>query len=163
MDMSHLAAGWVNPSPSPTSSPRDFDFLHGNWQIHNRKLRSRLTGCTEWTEFDFTSETRSILGGFGNIDETGNTMRLFDAETRYWIIYSAWAGATYVDEMKGSFEDRIGRFYSRDSHDGKPVICQFQWDATDPDAPVWSQALSPDEGETWEWNWTMSFSLISRK
>jgi hypothetical protein len=30
----------------------------------------------------------------------------------------------------------------------------FRWDAArDRERPIWSQALSPDNGKTWEWNW----------
>ena len=36
---------------------------------------------------------------------------------------------------------------------GKPIIMMFRWDARDKERPVWSQAFSPDNGKTWEWNW----------
>jgi hypothetical protein len=29
----------------------------------------------------------------------------------------------------------------------------FRWDFRDREHLVWSQAFSPDRGETWEWNW----------
>lgn len=63
-----------------------------------------------------------------------------------------------IDVMVGSFEGDVAEFYGDDTHDGKSVICRFQWDKTDPDAPLWRQALSPDNGHSWEWNWTMYFS-----
>ena len=53
----------------------------------------------------------------------------------------------------GSFVGNIGRFYCKDVINGKAVIVMFQWDKTDPNNPVWSQAFSPDKGKTWEWNW----------
>ena len=31
---------------------RDFDFLFGYWRVAHRKLRSRLTGCTDWKSFN---------------------------------------------------------------------------------------------------------------
>lgn len=143
---------------SHTSSPRDFDFLIGDWSIHNRKLKSRLTGCTEWSEFDFTSSTQSILNGFGNLDESGSTMRLYSPSSTLWTIYGAFAGATTLDVLVGSFEGNLGKFFGHDVHDGQPVICHFLWDKTDPLAPIWSQAFSTDHGLTWEWNWTMTFT-----
>jgi hypothetical protein len=54
----------------------------------------------------------------------------------------------------GSFEDNIGMFYCKDIFQGKPVLVLFKWDKTDKDNPVWSQAFSPDNGRTWEWNFT---------
>ncbi len=37
--------------PSPTSSKHDFDFFEGKWNLHNKKLKTRLNGCSEWIEF----------------------------------------------------------------------------------------------------------------
>jgi len=147
--------------PPETSSQHDFDFLIGHWNVQNRMLKSRLSGSDEWKEFDFTNETRMILNGFGNVDESGSTMRMFDTHTRLWTIHSAFPGATTVDKMYGFFHNGIGTFFGKDEHDNKPAICQFKWDATNPDQPVWSQALSIDDGETWEWNWTMHFTRRS--
>ncbi|HEY3782891.1 MAG TPA: hypothetical protein VGL56_17540 [Fimbriimonadaceae bacterium] len=146
---------------SAGSSARDFDFIVGNWSIHNRKLKLRLCGCTEWREFDFESKTRMVLSGFGNLDESGNTLRLFDPDTRLWSILGAFPGMTSIDVLKGSFDGLIGTFIGRDIHDGQPVLCQFQWDKSDENAPIWRQALSTDQGETWEWNWEMRFTRIS--
>jgi hypothetical protein len=166
MDQEHggfqfTSEGQISVLAPQASSKHDFDFIIGHWDVHNRMLKSRLTGSDDWKEFDFKNETRMILNGFGNVDESGSTMRIFDPETRIWTIHSAFPGATAIDKMKGFFENGIGRFYGLDEHEGKPAICQFQWDATNPDAPVWSQALSIDNGETWEWNWSMHFTRRS--
>src|SRR6266540_1184456 len=47
----------------------DFDFLIGNWTVHNRRLKDRLKGCTDWEVFKSTCRCRHILGGLGNLDE----------------------------------------------------------------------------------------------
>ena len=60
----------------------------------------------------------------------------------------------------GSFDGNIGKFYARDLFEGKGIIVQFKWDKTIPSAPVWSQAFSPDNGKTWEWNWHMTFHAV---
>jgi len=147
-------------TPSAGSASTDFDFLVGSWTVHNRKLKSRLCGCADWTEFDFETSTRSVLSGFGNLDESGSTLRMFDPDTRLWTIYGAFPGAVSIDLMFGSFEGSVGSFFGLDSHEGRPVICQFEWDKTDPDAPIWKQALSEDGGASWEWNWTMWFRRV---
>jgi hypothetical protein len=55
--------------PSKTSSANDFDFLAGNWTMDNKRLKTRLNDCTEWTEFKSTSENLGrILEGNGNLD-----------------------------------------------------------------------------------------------
>ena len=33
---------------SPTSSKHDFDFYEGKWYLNNKKLKTKLNGCTEW-------------------------------------------------------------------------------------------------------------------
>lgn len=40
----------------------------------------------------------------------------------------------------------------------KDIIVQFRWEASNPHTPVWSQAFSPNNGQTWEWNWYMTFN-----
>jgi hypothetical protein len=152
--------------PSTNSSARDFDFLVGHWHVYNRKLKSRLNNCNEWQEFEAYMEMMTILNGIGNTDSIkttinnkpfeGRTLRLFNPATRLWSIY--WADSnngTLDPPVIGSFENTIGTFYGRDVFEGKNIILQFNWDKTDPQRPVWSQAFSADNGKTWEWNWHM--------
>jgi hypothetical protein len=151
-----------------SSSEKDFDFLIGKWKVHNRKLKSRLSGCSEWTEFEAQVDCRKTLNGYGNIDSfqttidrmpfEGMSLRLFSRKTRLWSIY--WANSETVEldrPQVGSFDNRIGSFYARDTYEQKDIIVQFRWDASNPNTPVWSQAFSPDNGQTWEWNWYMTF------
>ena len=156
---------------SGDSSARDFDFLSGKWRVHNKKLRSRLTQCTEWFEFEASCEMQIILNGLGNRDcfraeldakpFEAIALRLFNPASRLWSIY--WADSrTGVLEppVVGSFEKNIGQFYARDAWHGIPIIMHFHWDKTNPDVPVWSQAFSADEGQTWEWNWYMTMHRV---
>jgi len=158
--------------PSPTSSKHDFDFFEGKWQLHNKKLKSRLSNCTEWTEFESTQEMYRILNGIGNIDNflasfdgvafEGMTVRLFNPATKLWSIYWADSNKGILDPpVLGSFENNIGHFFTKDIYEGKNVITVFRWDATDKNNPVWSQAMSEDNGTAWEWNWYMYMSKIS--
>jgi hypothetical protein len=132
-------------------------------------LNSRLSNCSDWTEFDALCDCRIILNGFGNIDSfqttidgkvfEGMSLRLFNPQTRLWSIYWANSETVVLDVPQiGSFEDKIGRFYARDTYERKSIIVQFCWDASNLDTPVWSQAFSPDNGQTWEWNWYMTFN-----
>jgi len=148
---------------SPTSSSKDFNYLIGNWKLKNRKLKSRLTNCTEWVDFESKVEMHQILGGNGNIDKYTDTasgkpyegvaLRLFNSQTKLWSIY--WAdnnSGTLDPPVVGSFENKIGHFFSKDTFNGKKIIVVFRWDVRNPDLPVWSQAFSADNGLTWEWN-----------
>ena len=163
--------GDLNIRASEDSSPKDFDFLVGQWKIHNRKLNSRLNDCQQWTEFEALGTCRKILNGFGNIDDfrtesdgvpfEGMSLRLFNPKTKLWSIYWADSNLVVLDVPQvGSFDGNIGKFYARDLFEGKGIIVQFKWDKTIPSAPVWSQAFSPDNGKTWEWNWHMTFHAV---
>jgi hypothetical protein len=155
--------------PSETSSNTDFDFFHGKWKIHNRKLKSRLTNCDEWIEFDAEQECSPILNEFGNQDFfhaefdgkpfEATAIRLFNPKTRLWSIYWADSNVVVMDTPQvGSFDGATGVFLGRDVIEGTPVIVKFHWDIADLQNPVWSQAFSTDEGTTWERNWYMHFS-----
>ena len=166
------AGGYRSPIMSPQALPEpshDFDFLHGRWRVHNRRLRERLVGCTEWEAFDGTQVCRPILGGFGNEDElvtdafgagrfVGMTIRLFDPRSREWSIY--WVDNRSVQlqpPVRGRFDGGVGTFYGRDAHLGTPVLARFVWTVVSAERARWEQAFSTDDGATWETNWIMEF------
>jgi hypothetical protein len=160
--------GELKITASATSANSDFDFLEGNWKMHHRRLNKRLVNDDQWTEFDSSDVNQKILGGTANMDTLsttempglegklfeGVTFRLFDPKTRLWRLYWVPSNTGILDPpVVGSFENGVGHFFTRDTFNGKPIIMMFRWDARDKDHPVWSQAFSPDNGKTWEWNW----------
>lgn len=167
------AKGELIITPTATSSQHDFDFYEGKWNLRNRKLNSRLTKCTEWTEFSSTQEMYKVLNGIGNVDNflatfdgnpfEGMTVRLFNPKTKLWSLY--WADSNegkFDPPVVGSFENQVGHFFTKDNLDNKPIVVVFRWDARDKENPVWSQAFSDDNGLTWEWNWHMYFTKIQK-
>ena len=159
------AKGDLVITASTTSSENDFDFLIGKWNLKNKHLNSRLTNCKEYTEFEFTVECSKILEGAGNEDVgrrivngkpyEGRTIRVFDRETRLWRLYWIDNNSGKFDPPQiGSFENNVGLFFAKDMWEGHPVIVVYKWDKTNPERPRWSQAFSPDNGKTWEWNFT---------
>jgi hypothetical protein len=157
-------------TPSATSSPADFNFLEGKWNVHNRKLNERLAASNSWSEFESTLHMRKTLNGIGNVENyyatlngkpfEGMAVRLFNKETMLWTIYWMDSNGGTMDEhpVSGSFEKGVGKFYAKDVFKGKPIIVIYKWDATDPAHPKWSQAFSDDGGKTWEWNWEMTLT-----
>jgi hypothetical protein len=104
-----------------------------------------------------------ILDGLGNIDKytdmasgkpyEGVALRLFDTKTRLWSIYWADGNSGKLDPpVVGSFDNKVGHFFGRDTFKGQKIIVVFRWDARNPQRPIWSQAFSTDNGKTWEWN-----------
>jgi hypothetical protein len=128
-------------TPSATSSNQDFDFFEGKWKLHNKKLKSRLSNCTEWIEFESTSEMYRVLNGIGNIDNflaifdgvpfEGMTVRLFNPKTNLWSIY--WADSSqgkFDPPVVGSFGNDVGYFFAKDTFNGKKILVVFRWDAS---------------------------------
>lgn len=151
------------------SASTDFDFIIGDWRVRHRRLNSRLTGCTEWTEFPGTSSTRKLLGGFGNVEDNvlnfpdgevrAAAFRSFDAVSGKWAIW--WLDGRNPHNLDvpvvGSFSGPVGTFFANDTLDQKPIVIRFLWHADQGGTPRWEQAFSGDGGKTWETNWTMEF------
>ena len=163
-----------NPMTDDPAS-HDFDFLFGAWKVRHRYLRGRLVGANDWIKFDGTLRAAPLLGGTGNYDDNtlekpegfyrAVTLRAFDPATKSWASWfldGRWPHTIGMPPMIGKFENRVGTFLCDDVNNGKPVICRFIWNATDPEAPTWEQALSPDKGETWETNWRMKYTRTAR-
>jgi hypothetical protein len=166
--LSFDAKGNLLIKASPASSPNDFDFLVGKWKMYHRRLNKRLENCREWTEFESMDSNYKILSGSADMDVLsttqmpglegklfeGVTLRLFDPKTRLWRLYWVASNVGVLDPpVVGSFENNVGHFFAKDTFKGKNIIMVFRWDVRDKEHPVWSQAFSPDNGKTWEWNW----------
>jgi hypothetical protein len=168
-----MPAKLFSVQPSATSSPNDFDFLVGKWSVHNRRLTTKQDGSKEWIEFESELHMRKTINGLGNVENyyatfndkpfEGQAVRLFNPATKLWTVYWMDSNNPMMDEhpVTGSFENKIGKLYANDTFNGKPVVVLYQWDATDPLHPRWSQASSQNNGKTWEWNWEMVLTRIT--
>lgn len=150
----------------------DFDFGFGKWRVSHRRLKERLAGCEEWEEFSGTSETRPVLGGNGNVEDNllnfpsgpyrAVAVRDFDVTDQTWAIW--WLSANDPHQLDvpviGKFKDGNGSFFADDMLDGEPIRVRFLWLRTDTSSPRWEQAMSNDDGATWETNWTMDFERV---
>jgi len=149
--------------PNPTGHEHD-------WNVHHRRLKSRLDGCTEWEEFPGTSTLWLTLGGLGTVDDNvlhipsgtyrATGIRAFDPASGKWSIW--WLDArdpTRIDPpVRGSFANGAGRFEGDDTLHGRPIMVRFQWTDITPNSARWDQAFSPDGGTSWETNWIMDFT-----
>lgn len=154
----------------PTGDVHDFDFFVGTWNGHNRRLKKRFAGSTEWEEFPDTLTCGSHLGGVLNLDYevkfptkgwSGATVRTFNVKQRQWYIY--WVNTTtgaLFPPVIGGFKGDHGVFFGDDSDEGRPVKVRFDWTRQAPGKALWQQAFSLD-GKTWETNWTCQHTRIS--
>lgn len=148
---------------------QDFDFELGSWQVKHRRLKERLTGCTDWEEFLGTADVHPVLGGNGNIEDNvldfpsgtyrAIAIRTFNSTNKTWAIWWLSSDAPHRLDVPviGRFEDGVGSFYADDILNDTPIKVRFLWLKTDSPTPRWEQAFSKDAGESWETNWTMDF------
>ena len=146
----------------------DFDFLFGEWEGAQHRLRKRLANSNEWDDFDSHLIVRPVLGGRANTDQIvfkngpsagGATFRIYDPQRQTWSIY--WIGTTsYTLEppVTGHFVGNRGEFYGDDSWEGKPIRVRFIWIAKDLTHCHWEQAFSTDGGKSWETNWSVELT-----
>lgn len=145
----------------------DWDFLVGEWTVHNRRLRTPLSGSGESYETTATAVSTTLQNGAISIDEmwfaeegfAGTTIRVHDRDTDSWAI-------SWVHSDRGGLEPpvtgrwRDGRFegLGRDTHDGREVLVRFTWHSISETTATWEQEFSGDDGATWETNWVMTWT-----
>ena len=80
-------------------------------------------------------------------------MSLFDAPQE--VLDARPQGAKDFDFLQGRW------LIHHKKDNGTPVLVEFRWDKTNPEAPTWQQSFSADNGNSWEVNWYMSFSRVA--
>jgi hypothetical protein len=158
-----------------SDAAHDFDFILGDWHVHNRKLRDNADpDCVEWVEFDGTSRAVQVLDGVGHLDRIevphppdgppfqAFTLRLFDPADETWRIWwsSTRAPGRLDPPLAGRFEGRHGVFFGEDVVNGRPIRLRFDWHA-ETSSPTWEQRFSFDDGTSWILNWVMTLTRRS--
>jgi hypothetical protein len=158
----------ASPTPSANTAVNDFAFLIGAWRVRHHKLKGRLIGSTEWSDFGGTCRAWPLLGEAANVDDNvlhapdgiyrGVTLRRRHPDTgQWWIWWLDDKGAGLEPPVMGEFKDGVGTFLGDDRLRGKPIRVRFIWSEISARAARWEQAFSPDRGRTWEVNWVMHF------
>jgi hypothetical protein len=148
--------------PAATGKPGDFDFLTGQWKIQNRRLKGGA-----WDSFDGEASVIGILGGIASVEElripsrgfSGMGLRLLDTGTGLWADYWVNGSGSNVNPAPvwGGFANGAGTWDEQVDEGGKRVTVRGVWDQITPVSCRWRQAVSRDEGRTWEENWIMHF------
>ena len=119
------------------STARDFDFLHGEWNVRHRRLLTRFADTQQWQEFGGETRVWPTLDGQGNVDDnrieipsgtySAMSIRTFNEQTKLWAIW--WLDARNPHSIDvpvlGSFNDGQGVFLAEDVIDGRSVKVQF--------------------------------------
>lgn len=165
----HAQPGETHMDATLEQHRHDWDWLAGRWNVQHRRLNSRLTGETQWTEFRGACAMVPTLNGFGNMGDNwldlpsgayrAMGIRAFNPETRQWSIWWLDERVQTIDPpVRGGFANGVGTFTGDDTLRGQPIIVRFRWTDIATPHPHWEQAFSPDGGATWEVNWWMEFS-----
>jgi hypothetical protein len=149
--------------PSPTGKPGDFDFLTGEWKIKNRRFRDNA-----WDSFDGEATVHAILAGIGSVEElriparnfSGLGLRLLDVERKLWADFfvNAKSGVLTPPPAWGSFVEGVGTWQSESKDGDKPILVRGVWDQITAKSCRWFQAVSRDDGQTWQENWIMHWT-----
>ena len=153
------AASAAPAQPETLAKAGDFDFLSGHWNIKHRQLKDK-----KWDLFEGDATVLGILGGIASVEElripsrnfSGMGLRLLDVERTSWADY--WVNAKngiLNPPTWGGFTNGVGTWDSNDVDGTKPIIERGVWDQITPDSCRWYQAVSRDDGKTWEENWIM--------
>lgn len=153
---------------------RAFDFEIGNWATHLKRLRSPLSGSTEWVEYKGTTVVRDVLDGRANLVELrvdgpagrieGLSLRLYNPESRQWTLnFANIADGLLTEPMVGEFRDGRGEFYAQDTYKGRAVLVRFVISVLGPDSCRFEQSFSADGGKTWELNWVATDTRLPTK
>lgn len=147
----------------PQGNPGDFDFLTGEWRIHNR-FREGGT----WIEFGGEATVMSVMGGVGSVEDLriparnffGMGLRLLDMTTRIWSDHfvNQRVGAVAVPGQQGGFADGVGTFISEDGEGDARTLYRGVWDRITPTSCRWFQGASRDGGATWDDSWFMDWT-----
>lgn len=147
----------------------DFDFLHGSWRVHNRRLRSPLRSSAEWYEFEGTSVVCPLWDGRGNFEQweangpdghiRAISLHLYDARSQCWSLHWAPNDSSRIGiPTIGSFANGRGEFYSQELFEMHPIFLRLTWEDCGFTMCRFEQAFSADGGHSWETNWTMDFT-----
>jgi len=168
------------PSPSSAGSARitahdgahDFDFLIGDWKAHVRRLPDRLVGSNAWVTYDGISNHKKLLGSNANFEEfevdspeshlhiRGQTLRLYNADSRQWRIYLVDVDNGTIDfpPVVGQFTGKRGEFFNQQEWKGRTILVRYLWLDLSPASARMEQSFSDDGGKTWEVNWICELS-----
>lgn len=145
----------------------DFDFLIGDWRARVRRLPERLVGSDKWIEYEGISNHHKLLGSNSNFEEfevrtrdgtghlKGQTLRLYNPETRQWSIYlvDVDKGTLGLPPVVGGFTGKRGEFYDQETWKGRAILVRYLWLDLSPSSARMEQAFSADGGKNWETNW----------
>lgn len=155
-------------STTRTGAVHDFDYLVGAWTTHQRRLKTRGVGASDWEDAPPNRHcARSYMDGAALVEESrfpdgrpaGLFLYAFSPQKRQWSIYWVNSKTGQPDAgVSGGFDGTRGEFYQPDDEDnGRHIEVRVIWTKLDRDHVRWEQAFSYDN-HSWETNWISDFT-----
>lgn len=146
----------------------DFDFLIGQWNVMNTRLKNWLCGCNDWIQFESQHTEKKYSLGKGNfaihqyVHDNAlyerSVLRKFDNHYQFWEINRIDQMSTLMlQSLKGTFWNNKGSFISKGLLNEQEVLVWAEWTNVNSNFAYWEQSISNDNGSTWELNWVMDF------
>jgi hypothetical protein len=110
------------------------------------------------------------MAGYSNVEDNiieipsgtyrAVALRSFDSHSGSWAIWWLDGRSPHTLEAPviGRFSNGIGEFFASDKLRDRPIKVRLRWSNIQRDSCHWEQAFSPDDGQTWETNWSMRFT-----
>ncbi len=92
-------------------------------------------------------------------------LRLLDIEKKIWHDYwvNGKSGVLAPPGLTGNFKNGEGVFVADDNDGDVPIKVKGVWDRITPNSCRWYQAVSRDDGKTWDINWSMDWTRVASK
>lgn len=158
----------VYPTPTILHIMRnDFDFLIGEWKVFNTRLEQWLSNCQHWLEFESRHIEKHLHWGgtvalhhylLDNIPFERSVLRTYSQFLDFWKIDRLdTITKLTMAPLTGTFWSNKGSFIANGRFENKSVLVSVEWTKICTTYACWEQALSTDNGKTWETNWIMEF------
>jgi hypothetical protein len=151
----------------------DFDFAHGSWKTHIRRLLHPLTGSNTWVELNGTVVVRNVWGGRANLEEIeadgptghfeGMTLFLYNPQSHQWSqTFASSDDGTLEQPSIGEFKQGRGELFDQETFNGRTILARGVWSDITPNSHRFEQAFSDDGGKTWEPNFVATLTRESQ-
>ena len=160
----------ANEKVPGNSQKEKFDFLIGDWNIHNK--RKNTVGS--WEEFEGINKGERYIDGYSIIDKyeatfpsgfilKGLTIRAFDSVQNNWkLVWLDNYNPPDFQPLIGHFNGSIGIFDKiKKTEDNKLIKIRFTWEIKETNSVLWKQEISYNDGKDWELQWIMEFYKIN--
>lgn len=142
--MSALAA----PETIELDTPRQFDFLLGEWDCSWQQDGLEHRG-TSSVYLDLGHVVVESFDGRPSLDFQEVGLSVYDRQAKCWKQTRVDSEGRYLD-FAGGFEHGLMELRRIGEVDGAPVLFRVRWENIERDAFDWSLQRSVDGGETWD-------------